>query len=551
MEIIEGVHSCFSVRNKDKTFNSEFVFFYARPRFGKSIAVESLIELYHKAGYTILCLSDVKDEWEFGYAMFEPEKKYHLDRLKREGILPGKKKVLLYHPITFNIPTNIQLPKMQLYGFGLKDLRRSEFSMISETAWESDTTRLLLDASESVPSSVGLWGFLHYIGGHVMGKKDGRQIRHDPNLFDLPITGGTNKSLQDVASFFKPFAQNYFLIPDNSVFKLDWEKILNDKKHYHIFGTCYLKDSKLKEFCVLGLLNAIITNRKKGKNPILIYIPEIRYLVPAYPEGYKKFLAISMKENISIMGNMGKGGIAGVFDSQSVTDTDENVRKAQTKTFYGELSDKDVAYVSKALKWGKYDIRPLIQSDARRESQPTFLFSGDVERGSWSPRFPSHCHAEESYDFEEMYKKHHHKNPEEYPYENYKATLDLIKKQITEERNKIRERIKRDIQKQKEEERRKAIQKQELQNEKKDNKIPEKFKEKIQKNKERDMKLVYEMYNDLSLPKSERSIRPIAEKFHISKSTVAKYLKEYPFLQKKDEEANLSEDPEEIVDPSP
>jgi len=539
MEIIEANKTEFSVRNKDKSVNSEFVFIFSRPRYGKTLAVESLLELYHKAGYTILCLSDVKGEWELGYSMFKPEKRYHLNRLKKDGIEPSKKEVILYHPLTFNLP-NKKLPEMKLYGFSLKELRRAEYSMISETAWESDTTRLLLNASSNISSKVGLWGFLHYIKEGIVGKKEGKETRHDPNLFDLPITSGTAKSLQDIASYFLPFRKNYFLVPDDSDLKLDWGKILNDNQHYHVFGSTYLDDEKLKDFCVLGLLEAIIRNRKKGKKPILIYIPEIRYLVPYRPEGYKKFLAYSIKSKISIMGNMGKGGISGIFDSQSITDTDEDVRKSQTKTFFGELSDRDLDYVTKTFRWKKDDMIPLIKSDVERESQPSFLYAGDVERGSWTPRFPSHCHAEESYDFDEMYKKYY---PEKMM--SYSLILEREKKRINEERELIRQKIKKERERKKEEEKRKREERERKKSGKEPSAIPKKIKEKLNETKKRDMELAYNMYKDKNIPKRDRSIRKIAEKINIPKSTVAKYIKIYEELNNEE----LSKVQNEKVDP--
>jgi len=532
MEIIESDKTKFSVKNKDGSVNSEFVFIFSRPRYGKTLAVESLLELYHKAGYTILCLSDVKGEWELAYSMFKPEKKYHLNRLRKDGTEPSKKDVILYHPMTFNLP-NKKLPQMRLYGFSFKELRRAEYSMISETAWESDTTRILLNASSNISSKVGLWGFLHYIKEGIVGKKEGKAIKHDPNLFDLPITSGTAKSLQDIASYFLPFRKNYFLVPDDSDLKLDWGKILNDNKHYHVFGSSYLDDEKLKEFCVLGLLEAIIRNRKKGKRPVLIYIPEIRYLVPYRPEGYKKFLASAIKSKISIMGNMGKGGISGIFDSQSITDTDEDVRKSQTKTFFGELSDRDLDYVTKTFRWKKDDMAPLIKSDVRRTSQPSFLYAGDVESGSWSPRFPSHCHAEESYDFDEMYKKYY---PEKMT--SYALLLEKEKKRINEERDMIKQKIKKEIDKKKQEEKKKKEEREMRRLGNKSPNIPEKIKEKLSETKKRDMELAHNMYIDENVPKKERSIRKIAEKMNISKSTIAKYIKDYKNIEN-DELSNI------------
>jgi len=527
MEIIESINTNFSVRNMNKSFNSEFVFIFARPRYGKTLAVESLLELYHKAGYTILCLSDVKDDWELGYSMFMPEKQYHLNRLKKDGTIPGKKDVKLYHPFSFSIPSN-KIPDINFYGFSLKDLNRSELSMISESAWESDTSRLLLNASSNVSSSTGLDAFLHYIQDNIVGKKDGKELKPDPKLFNLSVTGGTAKSLQDIASYFLPFRKDYFLVADNSDLKLDWGKILNDNKHYHVFGSCYISDPKIKEFCILSLLNSIIRNRKKGKKPILIYIPEIRFLVPFRPEGYKKFLATSMKSTISIMGSMGKGGIAGVFDSQSFTDTDEDVVKSQTKTFFGEMGSQDIDRISKTLRWSKDQIKPLIQSDAIRTSQPTFLYMGDVDRGTWTPRFPSHCHAEESYEFNEMYKKHY---PEKM--KNYNELISKMKKLVVDEKTKINEKIKREQQKKKEDVERKKRDKESRNNKKSDDVTFVNIHQKEEKTRLRDMELTYNMYHDENLPKSERGIRAIAIKLGISKSTVANYLKQHNNTQNK------------------
>lgn len=529
MEIIDSLKTEFSVRNKDKSVNSEFVFVFARPRYGKSLAVESLIELYHKAGYTILCLSDVKDEWELGYAMFEPKKAYHLNRLKKEGTKPSKKDVILYHPFTFGIEEGM-LPDINFYGFSLKELKRSELSMISESAWESDTTRLLLNASNNIPKNMGLNGFLHYIEDNIIGKKDGKEIKRDPKFFNLRVTGGTAKSLQDIASYFLPFRKHYFLVQDNSDLKLNWEKILNDNKHYHVFGSCYIDDPKLKEFAILSLLNSIIRNRKKGNHPVLIYIPEIRYLVPYRPEGYKKFLAYAMKSTISIMGNMGKGGIAGIFDSQSLTDTDEDVRKSATKTFLGEMADKDIEHISKSLRWSKEQIRPLIQSDAERTSQPSFLFMGDIERGSWTPRFPSHCHAEEDYSFDEMYKYNYR--------EKMKSYADLknkITKEIQLEEEKIKNKIKIEEQKRKE-----AI---EIKKAKKEGQSPEKeelikkiseTKEKLKESKENE---VWNIFIDENIPIREKSMNAIAKKTGVPSSTVNRII----LRKKKEAIENLSD----------
>jgi hypothetical protein len=523
MDIIDDINTYLSLQHKDRnrSFPNEFIFIYAMPGFGKTLTMETIIEEYHKRGYVILVLSDVKDEFEFGYAMFKPEKPYHLDHLRKIGKPIQTKKVRLYHPFTFNIPKGY-LPDINFYGFNLKDLRRSEWSMLCESSWESDTIRLLLNASNSMGDSDGLIEFLHSIQNLIFGKRKGKEksIKSDPGLFHLRTTGGTVKSLQDVASYFLPFKKHLFLISNNSPLNLDWRKILSDNEHYHVFGTRWLDDEKLKEFCILALFNAILRNRRYTKKPCLIIIPEIRFLVPIRPRGYKEFLAKGMTLNISVMRNIGKGGNSGLFDSQVWMDVDESVKNSATVSFIGKLGGaKDIEAITKAMRYKSETIQQITNPEYER----SYILQNNPTRDTWIFWLPGHCHAEEEYDFFDLYKQHFRDKMKD-----YKSLIEMIKKKYSESEKKIKERIKAQDRTEKEEEERERKEKEKRIEEKTG--VEEKIKkaEEIQKeSKEQLMRLCYEMFIDEKLDKKERTYRKIGEKFKIHHATAKDYVNKY------------------------
>jgi len=515
----------FDIRDYDGRISNHRVFIYSKPGYGKTLSMESLIEEFHRAGHTVLILSDIKDQFELGFAMFPPERPYHLMQLRKKGKPIEVKKVKLYHPFTFNVPKNVSLPEINFYGCSLKELGRSEWSLIIESAWESDTVRLLLNSSSSIGDNEGLYGFLHFIENSIFGKRKGKELKPDPKSFYLRTTGGTAKSLQDVASYFLPFKKHYFLVPHNSPLKLDWLNILNDNLHYHVFSTCFIKDEKLKEFCILVLLNSIVESISprgygaKIKKPILIVIPEIRFLVPYNPEGYKKFLADGVSKAIISTRNMGRG-ISVFCDSQSWTDVAENVRNSTTHNVFGEIGGgKDIENITKSIRGGSEMIQHLRSS----EYEHSFLEQKTLDLGGWNFWLPGHCHSEEGYNFFELYKKHYPKKMK-----NYNNLIDTMKKQFSDEESKFIEKIKRRQREEKEKKEKESREKEERKSkkEKVDDKM-EKVKEVENKSKQQIMKLCYEMKQE----KPKMSWRELGRRMGFSSTsghtTAKKYFEEY------------------------
>src|SRR3990167_612342 len=131
--------------------------------YGKSLFTYSLAEQYHDKGYTIVILTDVKDNFESSFCMFPPRYKWHTDELKKRYRIPSKKKVKIYHPFTFNLPRG-KMPDMELFTFPIKSLDRDDIGMLLETHAETESVKLILNVIKRLPRNYGFYEFLCEIG---------------------------------------------------------------------------------------------------------------------------------------------------------------------------------------------------------------------------------------------------------------------------------------------------------------------------------------------------------------------------------------------------
>lgn len=524
MEVVSDTNTYLSIKHKDGSIPNGFIFTYAKAGYGKTLAMESILEEYHRAGYVILCLADVKDQFELGYAMFPPQKPYHLNELKKVNKPIETHPVKLYHPISNAIPKT-KLPDMTLYGFSLKKLGDEEWSMLCESEGEGDTVRILKNASYTMNDTDGLYAFLHLIEESIFGQKEGNNYIRDPKVFNLKTSIGTAKSLQDVASYFLKFQDHPFLVSEDSPFKLNWKEILNDNKHYHVFGTRWIEDPKLKQFCILGLLSQFVRERKNTKKPVLLVIPEIRFLTPSRARGYVTFLAGGISKNLSIIRNKGKGGNSFVGDAQVWSDVDEPVRNSATSSMYGSLGgEKDIELLAKAKRLKADTIKQLQVPDVPR----TYLWSGDMDIGGFKLWLPGHAHSEEEYDFFEMYKEYY---PEKM--KSYGDILRQISEKNEEEKERVDGRIKKKEQRQKEEKEKRNLEKQAM----KENKVQDlKEQIKVEKQKKTNFEKDEKKRRVIELYEMNKPIRKIREEVKMHHYDVKEIIREYEEQKNKPKE---------------
>ena len=545
-----------SLKDKYGKIVNHQLIFYAKSGYNKGITGESVVEKFHKNGYIILILSDPKMECEYAYSQFYPEEKYHLDALKKIGKKPGRQQIRLYHPLTHNLPINRLLPEMNIFTVPIKSFGEAEWGLILETEGQSEAISLLLKASKDLSKEDGMYAFINSFEKLVEGKKENKKMVRDWDNYGIKVKFGSPKEQTKIMQNLDIFKQHPFLAKQNCETNLDWKKILTDQENYHVFVSNYIgrQDEKVRDFLVLYLLENILKNKTTLKKPILIVIPEISYLCNFRPEGHKKFLAKSIQKNLKSIRSEGRG-MSSLLDSQVWGNVSEEIRGSSTVSFYGELGDvKDVENLCKATGWGKSIKDQLSSAEVFR----SYLVRGldtqgqgsSMDLGGYMALYPKSMHCEPSYNFEEMYRKHHQENPEKYPMESYKELYNNLMKMFKDEEKKIKDRIMRKEKSEEDEEAKKEKEKEAKQSGDKDIEIK---KEKIQRRsdevKEKIMKLCYDMYNDEGLDSKERSYRKIAEKFEIkSHKTAKKYIEDYSKIAKENETKDFQDEFVESVE---
>lgn len=539
-----GQYALLSLKNKYGKVLNEMWVIGASTGWGKGLAMESIVEELHKEGYLVLVIADPKKENEFGFQMFKPREKYHLDNLRAVGKVPEGKKVKLYHPFCFTLPKG-SMPDYNIFTIPLKDLGEHEWGLIVETGWESESVSLLMKTSNEIKNEDGLYAFMHTAQEMISTKHEGKKRKANKKNFGLKVGSGSFKSITEISRLLYPFIQNYFLSSKNSKYNLDWEKILTDQEHYHVFTTEYLNSEKLSQFVVLYLMEAVFKNRKFLKRPVVFVIPELRNLCPYYPEGYKKFLSDAVKNCMSMARSSGRG-MSFLTDTQVWGGLDKQVKGSASAVLFGKLTADDIHEISQ--KWTlNRDTKEFLKAPRKPNS---FLWIQDEDQDvKWTIWFPSGMHKEPEYNFREMYLQHYREDPEKYPLVNFNEIIKEMAKEYSAEEKKFL-----DIEKKKEEKERELEEKKKAEKEAKSSKteevkiIKEKAKQSIDKSREVMMKLCYQEKHD----NPKMSNHDIAKKLGITHSTVGKYLKIYKekidnqdFSEKVIEELKEAENEEE------
>jgi len=515
--------------DKNKRIPPEQWGVYATTGYGKSLCEEGIVEAYFNAGFIVIYLGDgMKGEEEGAYAMFEPEEKYHLALLKKEGKHPRKVEVKLYHPFTFNIPSN-SIPDYNFFTIPIKNLGRRDFSMLAETQADSDTIRILLQASQNLSKEGGIYQLLHDIQTLIKGKRKDDSVSPSQNNFYLTVSSGTAKSMQDISNLFQAFKKDYFLVKENCDYTLDMKKILSDNKSIHFFSTKYLRDPKIKEFILLVVLNKILENKDYAKHPVCIVIPEIRRLCPDKAIGYQKFLSEAIKEALSTMRSQGQGGFASILSSQSWNDTEQGVRDSHSITLLGKLNINDIDKISKVLGYNRERRLEL----ANPPSQNSWLQIGREGLDWWHYFTPSWCHAEPEYKFEEMFKKYY---PEKM--KKYSELINTLKTLLNEEEAKFKDKAKRE----EEEERKRYEQKKKEREQRIGNNQVQDVRQKEREFKEQGK--LKDMERAQRMREEGLTLIDIANKLGTSKDSVRRWLLRYELI-KKTQEPELSNTPTE------
>lgn len=507
------------IRLKDKhgKISNEMILIVAKPGGAKTILSETFAQSYFERGqYTVIIIADPKLENEWNFQQFIPEDEIHLDNLKWTGKEPKGMPLIHYEPFSFNTPKH-NLPKIKFFTFPIKELERNDFGFLFETESDKETIRLVLNNVKELKKDEGLYDLVNKIQKAISGKKvDGKKKSNPKAFFTKTSEGTTIKSLSEIVSYLLPFEEDYFLASEDSPINIDWRELLNDNKHYHSFNTSFLKDEKIRDFVTLALLNSIMRNKQYAKKPILVIIPEIRKICPQKTESHKKFLAIGVKEAMSVGRSTG-AGMSFLSDSQVYQDINKNIRDTSSVTFFGELGGlSDIDGVAKALSYSKEQRTQLIKMDYPFG----FIKKGAEEEGCFKPLFPSGMHCEERYNYWDMCRR---LKPNEQ--QKYIKLIEMMKERYTKEHNKFKEKTKKE-EKEEKELNEKIKQEKENQESEGEKEQKQKKEKKQSQEKERLIRIVCTEKIEKENKGEKCSTRILAKKFELNAMMVQRILKD-------------------------
>lgn len=516
----DGYNTYLNLKDDYGNIENQMNFIIAQSGWGKGLATAGLAETLHNEGYQVIVIADPKDESEFAYSMFKPEKAYHLEMLERMGVKPDKMSVKLYHPFTFNLPRT-KIPEMNIFTLPLKDMVENEFLFIAQSEYQTETVKLLIRASRNLSDSGGLYQFIHNIQDLIKGKKKGKTYKADPNNFYLEGSAGTQKALTQISTSLKPFEQHYYLSSKNNPLNLNWKEFLSDKDSYHVFVYNYLPydpNMMVRDFLVLQLISQIVSHshptKKLRKHPLAIILPEIGSQMPIRPEGHKKFLAKPLTKFLSTCRSIGEGGITTISDSQTYSGIDEEYANRSTVVFLGKLAGmRDLEKVVKSLGL-KQDMRKRLMHPEYRNS---YTLVGDETEHEVFIRFPSHMWAEPEYSFDKMYLKYFRNKMQ-----SYHPIMDMMSKDLEVEKKKFKELAKKKADDLEEEE-----VKVEKKKDKKEKESQAKEKESINKSDEKSKEKIIMLMGKDKEENPDIGLRELARKYQINHITVKRYLETY------------------------
>lgn len=488
------------------------ILIYSSSGGGKTLAEEQIADYYHRNGFTVISLTDVKDELELGFCMFEPTAQYHKANLRTYGCPTQAKPTKIYHPFTFNIPHH-KLPNINFYTIDIKSLTRQDYNFLAESPENKKSIQIILEQLNNLKKHEGIHHLVFYAENQTESManitKTGVRFRSDnPNDFYTKSKIGTEKTSSELLTYLKPFIIDYTIAPSNCKHNIDIEKLINDQQHYHIFTSKWIKDKRLKSFYILHLLNEIINNSDKARYPICLIIEEVRYLVPNTAEGYTTYLAEEIKNNMTRMRNMGKG-YASILTTQVYRDVNDKVIDTINEIIIGRLTSmKEYEFVGKTMRLTTTEINLLKslqvgQFVIRAKEQ----YADEVTLQKVKFFMPPHSHKEVGDNFFTTYEKNYPTQMRQYT--ELIDEMKTIKNQIEEEVS-----ILKDKENQSKKDQLKIERESKLDKEKMKLKIEmAKIQKKTEKTEDIDEKLRDAIYNDWIDNNKTQSLSDLARKY--------------------------------------
>lgn len=351
---IEGRNSLVITRSSEDTklqatyFNkqdiaNEMILWVGKTGSGKSVSCNQAAHKLKNNGYTVLYVSEKPGaEFDNAFCMFPQEDEVMLEILKRRNITPLPKEdclksAKLYHPYTFNIPTE-KIPPIKFFTFPLDSLEDESIAALFDGDMKLQSFKAVKAGINELSQEEGVFDLIQNIGEKITDEDEDTPAI-DEFFQELPMEGTIN-TRKAITSAFRGFLDHFFLAPSEGALNLDMLEILNDNKHMHFFSTKWITDKKLKVIFTIMLLRRIQTALSTGKvkHKVCIVLEEIKVLLPA--ENGQEFEKVLSSVIATLLSTIRTYAYV-MATTQVYFATEKSFRNSCTEKFFGKLAEED------------------------------------------------------------------------------------------------------------------------------------------------------------------------------------------------------------------
>lgn len=386
---------------------------------GKTMAEESICELYYNKGVKIVSITDVKENLENAFCGFKCfDKKTISDLNIYFNKKPKAMKIKLFCPFSKNLkslknhPFSIgkKMPPINIFTLPVKELTRENLSVLFNTSKEG-VMSTALNILNKLGKEDGLPQFYFNFQKNMRVKKseDNGYISTLDSDDDVDITKSDIREFKTAIKNLNDYDR--FLASEECPSNINMIERLNAKDEVDIYSTFSLNESKSKDLFYDCLLEKIMSALKSGKvkNDVIIRLGEITVLLPnqktlGKTDQHKTILAKNIGARLMLMRKFGKYGCGFVASGQSLSNISDAFADLGFEVHLGaNVPNRDFGSLLK--KYGSSHVRSI-----QKLSTGHWHRIGQTKPISVYIIPPSHAHAIRGHDFFEDYKKIYSEN---------------------------------------------------------------------------------------------------------------------------------------------
>ena len=347
---------------ENREMDNEHVIFIGNSNSGKTVAADKYIESIRRierGKVVVIALTNKPgNDYDFGFNCFEPFDESQVKLLKRIGREPKAEKIKLYHPFVFDSEVylknseirNRKLPEINFYTYSIKDLTEKSWASLLNRNQDDIPIDVSMQTAKELSNHEGYLEFLQRINQKVRrGEIDKLKIGKVEDGFIFDTDSEDKTTLSKIVKPMRKLYTHFFLQSHDFELNLDFEKILNDPEHIHVFGRYWIENEQMRYFDVnnleIQLMKAI--KRAKTKYRVIILKEEMAYWLPKTGQTVQQEILGKLDGDILKTARDAGKGVTLVATTQLYRLTDDNFVSSCPIKFLGGLDPSDQAILFK------------------------------------------------------------------------------------------------------------------------------------------------------------------------------------------------------------